>query len=104
MSSIGIIAGGVLSGGLGELVDRFKQSGHGETAESWVRTGPNKQTTPSELERVVTDHGVDDALVYTAPALQTYSGTNAGGPSPRRRTTPTEPRRRAASGPGPIHR
>jgi hypothetical protein len=26
--------------------------------------------------------GIDDTLVYTAPALQTYSGTNAGGPSP----------------------
>src|SRR4051812_2627727 len=35
-------AGGVLSGGLGELVDRFKQSGHGDTANSWVGTGPNK--------------------------------------------------------------
>src|SRR3954451_22330117 len=38
----GASAGGLLSGGLGELVDRFKQSGHGETAESWVGTGPNK--------------------------------------------------------------
>src|SRR5262245_1632195 len=35
-------AGGVLSGGLGELVDRFKQSGQGETADSWVGKGPNK--------------------------------------------------------------
>src|SRR4030088_1126780 len=30
----GASAGGILSGGLGELVDRFKQSGHAETAES----------------------------------------------------------------------
>ena len=30
----GASAGGLLSGGLGELIDRFKQSGHGETAES----------------------------------------------------------------------
>jgi len=28
----GASAGGLLSGGLGELLDRFKQSGHGETA------------------------------------------------------------------------
>ena len=33
-------AGGLLSGGLGELVDRFKQSGHGETAEFLGRNGP----------------------------------------------------------------
>jgi uncharacterized protein YidB (DUF937 family) len=45
--------GGILSGGLGELFDRFKQSGHGETAESWVRTGPNKQVTPSQVEEAI---------------------------------------------------
>jgi uncharacterized protein YidB (DUF937 family) len=46
-------AGGLLSGGLGELVDRFKQSGHGETAESWVGTGPNKPVTPPQLEQAI---------------------------------------------------
>jgi uncharacterized protein YidB (DUF937 family) len=46
-------AGGLLSGGLGELVDRFKQSGHGETAESWVGMGPNKPVTPPRLEQAI---------------------------------------------------
>jgi uncharacterized protein YidB (DUF937 family) len=46
-------AGGLLSGGLGELVDRFKQSGHGEAAESWVGTGPNKPVTPPQLEQAI---------------------------------------------------
>ena len=46
-------AGGVLSGGLGELVDRFKQSGQGETADSWVKTGPNKPVTPSQIEQAI---------------------------------------------------
>jgi uncharacterized protein YidB (DUF937 family) len=49
----GVSAGGLLSGGLGELVDRFKQSGHGETAESWVGTGPNKPVTPPQLEQAI---------------------------------------------------
>jgi uncharacterized protein YidB (DUF937 family) len=49
----GASAGGILSGGLGELLERFKQSGQGETAESWVNTGPNKPCTPAELERVI---------------------------------------------------
>jgi uncharacterized protein YidB (DUF937 family) len=49
----GASAGGVVSGGLGELVDRFKQSGHGETAESWVGTGPNKPVTPPQLEQAI---------------------------------------------------
>ena len=45
--------GAVLSGGLGELVDRFKQSGHGATADSWVTTGPNKPVTPSQIEQAI---------------------------------------------------
>ena len=49
----GASAGGILSGGLGELVDRFKHAGHSETAESWVGTGPNKPVTPSQLEQAV---------------------------------------------------
>jgi len=45
--------GGILSGGLSELIDRFKQSGHGETAESWVRTGPNQPVTPAQLQQAI---------------------------------------------------
>ena len=45
--------GGILSGGLGELLERFKQSGQGETAESWVNTGPNKPCTPNQLEQAI---------------------------------------------------
>jgi uncharacterized protein YidB (DUF937 family) len=49
----GTNAGGILSGGLSELVDRFKQSGHGDTADSWVKSGPNKQCTASQLEQAI---------------------------------------------------
>ena len=45
--------GGILSGGLGELVNRFKQNGHGETAESWVGTGPNRPVSPPQLEQAI---------------------------------------------------
>ena len=49
-------AGGVgtmLSNGLGELVERFKQSGFGDIADSWVSRGPNKDVTPSQLEQAI---------------------------------------------------
>jgi uncharacterized protein YidB (DUF937 family) len=46
-------AGGILSGGLGELLDRFKQSGQGDTAESWVKSGPNKPCTAAQLEQAL---------------------------------------------------
>jgi uncharacterized protein YidB (DUF937 family) len=42
-----------LGGGIGELLDRFKESGHGETAESWVSAGPNKPVTPAQLEQAI---------------------------------------------------
>jgi uncharacterized protein YidB (DUF937 family) len=45
--------GGFLSGGLSELVERFKQSGHGETVNSWVGTGPNTQIAPSQVEQAI---------------------------------------------------
>jgi uncharacterized protein YidB (DUF937 family) len=46
-------AGGVLTGGLGELLEQFQQHGQGETADSWVRTGPNKPVTPPQLEQAI---------------------------------------------------
>ncbi len=42
-----------MSGGLRELVNRFKQNGHAETADSWVGTGPNKPITPPQLQQVI---------------------------------------------------
>ena len=35
----GVSAGGILSGGLGELIERFKKSGQGETAEFMGQQG-----------------------------------------------------------------
>jgi uncharacterized protein YidB (DUF937 family) len=49
----GASSGGILSTGLGELLDRFKQSGQGETADSWVKTGPNKPCTTDQLEKAI---------------------------------------------------
>ena len=35
------------------LIDRFKQSGHSQTAELWVATGPNQPVTSSQLEQAI---------------------------------------------------
>lgn len=58
-------AGGILSSGLGELLDRFKKSGQGETAESWVKTGSNKPCTPSQLEQAVGPEVLDSLSKQT---------------------------------------
>jgi len=49
----GASAGSVLSGGLRDLIERFKQSGHGQAADSWVNTGPNQQLRPEQLEQAI---------------------------------------------------
>jgi uncharacterized protein YidB (DUF937 family) len=49
----GSSTGSVLSGGLGDLVDRFRQAGQGEAAESWVRKGPNQAISTDQLERAL---------------------------------------------------
>ncbi len=46
-------AGGNLANGLGELVDRFKRSGAGDIADSWVADGPNKNLQIDQLERAI---------------------------------------------------
>jgi uncharacterized protein YidB (DUF937 family) len=52
-SGAGASPGGFLGEGLRELVDRFKQSGHGATADSWVGTGPNQEIAPPKLEEAI---------------------------------------------------
>ncbi|KPF73182.1 hypothetical protein IP69_00770 [Bosea sp. AAP35] len=45
--------GGMLGGGLGELIDKFKQAGQGDKADSWVRQGPNAEVAPPDLEQAL---------------------------------------------------
>ena len=45
--------GGLLSGGIGELLEKFKQNGQGETAQSWVNDGPNKEVSPPQLKQAI---------------------------------------------------
>ncbi len=53
----GLLSGGsvgsVLSGGLRDLVERFKQNGQGQAADSWVKPGPNQQLGPDQLEQAI---------------------------------------------------
>ena len=49
----GASVGDMLSGGLRELMDAFKQKGQGDTADSWVARGPNKQIAPPQLEQAI---------------------------------------------------
>ena len=58
-------AGSVLSGGLRDLVDRFKQNGHGTAADSWVSTGPNQQLRTDQLEQAIGPEALNTLLKQT---------------------------------------
>jgi uncharacterized protein YidB (DUF937 family) len=46
--------GGILSGGLGDLLKQFQTAGKGPVADSWVSTGANEPIAPTDLSRVLT--------------------------------------------------
>jgi uncharacterized protein YidB (DUF937 family) len=53
----GLLGGGgigsLLNGGVGELLEHFKQNGQGETAQSWINHGPNREVTAPELKQAI---------------------------------------------------
>jgi len=59
----GLLAGGaagsVISGGVGELLKQLEQSGHGDTAKSWVSPGPNKSISPNDLANALGADKID---------------------------------------------
>jgi uncharacterized protein YidB (DUF937 family) len=57
--------GGLLNGGLGELLDRFKQNGHGDAAESWIGTGANKTLPPDQLKSAIGPDVLQDLAQQT---------------------------------------
>lgn len=46
----GTSVGGLLNGGLGELMEKFNQAGQKDKVDSWVSTGPNKDVAPTDLK------------------------------------------------------
>nr|WP_137830699.1 YidB family protein [Methylobacterium sp. L1A1] len=45
--------GGFLNSGLGEMLQRFQQAGHGAAAQSWINQGPNQEIAPQHLEQAI---------------------------------------------------
>ena len=49
----GASAGSVVNGGLSDLLNQFRQSGHGDVAGSWVGNGPNRPISPADLSKAL---------------------------------------------------
>lgn len=52
-TAAGSSIGSVLTDGIKDLVDRFRQAGHGEAADSWVAHGPNRAVMPQQVEGAI---------------------------------------------------
>ena len=57
--------GGLLSGGIGELVERFKRNGQGQAADSWVGTGPNQPLASDQLAQAIGPDVLDSLSQHT---------------------------------------
>jgi uncharacterized protein YidB (DUF937 family) len=55
----GAAAGSVISGGLGDLMKQLQQGGHGDAANSWVGSGPNKAISPGDLANALGADQID---------------------------------------------
>ncbi len=51
--------GGLLSGGLGDLIKQFQGAGKADVADSWVSTGQNKTIAPADLGQILTQQQID---------------------------------------------
>jgi uncharacterized protein YidB (DUF937 family) len=49
----GSAIGKTIQGGLGDLLDGFRQAGAADVAESWVKPGPNQKLTADQVEAAV---------------------------------------------------
>jgi uncharacterized protein YidB (DUF937 family) len=71
----GPLAGGAPGGGLKDLLDRFRQSGQGTKAESWVAKGPNQPIAPDELETALGEERIQWLMEQTGmPKDQLLAG------------------------------
>ena len=61
----GAAAGTVLNGGLGGLLKQLQESGQGDTARSWVGTGPNKSISQGDLANALGGGTLDELSQQT---------------------------------------
>jgi len=85
----GLLSGAGLSAGLKDLLDRFRQTGHEQTAQSWVSSGPNKPIAPTDLEQVLGDERLQWLMEQTGlPKDQLLRGLSGALPDAINKLTP----------------
>lgn len=83
------LGGGGLASGLHDLLDRFRQSGHEEKAQSWVSTGDNHPIAANELEQVLGAERIEWLMQQTGlPKDQLLAGLSKELPGAIDKLTP----------------
>jgi uncharacterized protein YidB (DUF937 family) len=62
--------GAMINDGVRELVDRFRGTGDAETADSWVRQGPNRPVAADRLEAAIGPETLDELAQHTGLSRQ----------------------------------
>jgi uncharacterized protein YidB (DUF937 family) len=78
-----------MSGGLGELLQRFQQSGYGDLVNSWIGTGSNRPIAPDQLNQALSPETVDELSQQTGvPRHEVLSELSQALPTMVDRLTP----------------
>lgn len=85
----GLLSGAALSGGLKDLLERFREHGQEKTAQSWVSTGPNQAIAPGDLERALGEERLQWLIEQTGmPKDQLLAGLSGELPNAVDELTP----------------
>jgi uncharacterized protein YidB (DUF937 family) len=63
-------AGGVLSGGLNDLLKQFQQGGLGDVAKTWVANGPNQAVSSDDLAKALGGDQINTLMTHTGLSRQ----------------------------------
>jgi uncharacterized protein YidB (DUF937 family) len=86
---LGALGGGGLGAGLRDLLDRFRQSGHEDQAQSWVSTGANRPIAATEMEQVLGEERIEWLMRQTGlPKDQLLAGLSQELPGAIDKLTP----------------
>jgi uncharacterized protein YidB (DUF937 family) len=86
---LGGLGGGGLGAGLRDLLDRFRQTGHEEKAQSWVSTGANRPIAATEMEQVLGEERIAWLMQQTGlPKDQLLAGLSTELPGAIDKLTP----------------
>lgn len=88
-ANLGGVGAGGLGAGLRDLLDRFRQTGHEDKAQSWVSTGANRPIAAHELEQVLGPERIDWLMQQTGlPKDQLLAGLSTELPGTIDKLTP----------------